>query len=243
MARLSRRFRFLTFGHWPSPRSLATTSGVSVDVLSSGYLDVSVRRVCLAILCIQIAITPKGWVSPFGNPRIKACSQLPVAYRSVLRPSSPLSAKASTKCPYALDCRVVAYRGKPRQHNVSDSSANFWLHKTVSASAKAADASNILRGQNCNLFTMSNNETAPAANRCGHETVISFVRFQGAFPNGRFHTADIKDCRKASRLWCRDPVAGGAGRNRTDDLLLAKQALSQLSYSPVPKCIGGPGKT
>ena len=27
-------------------------------------------------------------------------------------------------------------------------------------------------------------------------------------------------------------VIGGAGRNRTDDLLLAKQALSQLSYSP-----------
>ena len=25
---------------------------------------------------------------------------------------------------------------------------------------------------------------------------------------------------------------GGAGRDRTDDLLLAKQALSQLSYSP-----------
>ena len=29
------------------PRSLATTSGVSVDVLSSGYLDVSVPQVCL----------------------------------------------------------------------------------------------------------------------------------------------------------------------------------------------------
>ena len=27
-------------------------------------------------------------------------------------------------------------------------------------------------------------------------------------------------------------IAGGAGRDRTDDLLLAKQALSQLSYSP-----------
>src|ERR687898_249190 len=25
------------FGHWPGPRSLAITSGVSVDVLSSGY--------------------------------------------------------------------------------------------------------------------------------------------------------------------------------------------------------------
>ena len=27
---------------------------------------------------------------------------------------------------------------------------------------------------------------------------------------------------------------GGAGRNRTDDILLAKQALSQLSYGPIP---------
>ena len=35
-----------------------------------------------------------------GNPRIKASSQLLAAYRSVVRPSSPLSAKASTKCPY-----------------------------------------------------------------------------------------------------------------------------------------------
>ena len=28
------------------------------------------------------------------------------------------------------------------------------------------------------------------------------------------------------------PFVGGAERDRTDDLLLAKQALSQLSYSP-----------
>ena len=45
LARLSRRFRLCRVDHWPGPRSLATTSGVSVDVLSSGYLDVSVRRV------------------------------------------------------------------------------------------------------------------------------------------------------------------------------------------------------
>ena len=114
MACLSRQFRFLSDDHWPGPRSLATTNGVSVDVLSSGYLDVSVRRVCFLNLCIQCRMTLTGRVSPFGNPRIKACSQLPVAYRSVLRPSSPLSAKASTKCPFALDCRVIAYRDKPR---------------------------------------------------------------------------------------------------------------------------------
>ena len=99
MARLSRRFRFLTTSHWPGPRSLATTNGVSVDVLSSGYLDGSVRRVCFTWLCISQVMTPKGRVSPFGNPRIKVCSQLPGTYRNVLRPSSPLSAKASTKCP------------------------------------------------------------------------------------------------------------------------------------------------
>ena len=41
--------------------------------------------------------------------------------------------------------------------------------------------------------------------------------------------------------------SGGARRNRTDDLLLAKQALSQLSYGPAGTVtsqsgIGGPGK-
>ena len=46
---------------------------------------------------------PFGWVAPFGNVRIKACSQLPEPFRSVLRPSSPLSAKASTRCPCLLD--------------------------------------------------------------------------------------------------------------------------------------------
>ncbi len=57
MANLSRLFSLSKQGHWPGPRSLATTNGVSVDVLSSGYLDVSVRRVCLSCLCIQQEIT------------------------------------------------------------------------------------------------------------------------------------------------------------------------------------------
>ena len=38
------------------------------------------------------------WVVPFGDPRIKACLRLPVAYRNLLRPSSPLGTKASTVC-------------------------------------------------------------------------------------------------------------------------------------------------
>jgi hypothetical protein len=55
-ARLSRRFRLSRTRHWPGPRSLATTSGVSVDVLSSGYLDVSVPRVRFLNLWIQFRI-------------------------------------------------------------------------------------------------------------------------------------------------------------------------------------------
>ena len=42
-------------------------------------------------------------VSPFGNPRIKAHLRLPVAYRSLSRPSSALSAKAFPLRPLQLD--------------------------------------------------------------------------------------------------------------------------------------------
>ena len=145
-AGLSIPFHFIPHCHWPGPRSLATTCGVSVDVLSYRYLDVSVPCVRFLHLCIQCKIPynnawktlmssramrsgpgaasaatasrpceacassdrfrhkrfPKHlrWVSPFGDPWIKAYSQLPTAYRSVSRPSSPVHAKASTKCPY-----------------------------------------------------------------------------------------------------------------------------------------------
>jgi len=45
IAQLSRRFCLSHQSRWPGPGSLATTTGVSVDVLSYGYLDVSVPRV------------------------------------------------------------------------------------------------------------------------------------------------------------------------------------------------------
>src|SRR5205814_6179262 len=43
---------------WALPFSLATTQGVEVSFLSSGYLDVSVHRLTLRTLCIQIRIPP-----------------------------------------------------------------------------------------------------------------------------------------------------------------------------------------
>jgi hypothetical protein len=55
-------------------------------------------RVALPTLYIRVGVTmiDHGWVSPFGYLRIKACVPLPEAFRSLLRPSSPYSAKAST---------------------------------------------------------------------------------------------------------------------------------------------------
>ena len=41
---------------WPFPRSLATTSGISVDVFSSPYLDVSVQVVPHVHLCVQCTL-------------------------------------------------------------------------------------------------------------------------------------------------------------------------------------------
>ena len=89
--------KVLLLSVWPLPRSLATTKGISVDVFSSPYLDVSVQAVPSVYLWIQYTVTglDSSRVSPFGYPRITACFRLPVAFRRSLRPSSAPSAKAS----------------------------------------------------------------------------------------------------------------------------------------------------
>ena len=61
---------------------------------SSGYLDVSVPRVPLRKLSIylRIPLNYKWCVPTFGYLRINAHLQLPVAFRSLSRPSSALDA-------------------------------------------------------------------------------------------------------------------------------------------------------
>ena len=56
-------------------------------------------------LCIHLVVTGHypSRVPPFGNLRIKAYLQLPEAYRSLSRPSSAISAMASTLRSYSLD--------------------------------------------------------------------------------------------------------------------------------------------
>jgi hypothetical protein len=132
--------------HWPDPRSLATTNGVSLMSFPPGTEMFQFPGFAFILLfysenkyLLMISVGPKTasaasffrdalpahrnlrnvrlcgfrshshaplrsnrdrrWVSPFGDSRIKACSRLPMTYRSVPRPSSPLSAKASTRYP------------------------------------------------------------------------------------------------------------------------------------------------
>ena len=81
---------------WPLPRSLATTGGISVDVFSCPYLDVSVQGVPPVQLFDSLHGTQvlPVCVPTFGNLRITAYLQLPEAYRSLSRPSSAPDAKA-----------------------------------------------------------------------------------------------------------------------------------------------------
>ena len=77
-ALLSRRFHLSHTSHWPGPRSLATTNGVSVDVLSYGYLDVSVPRVRFLSLCIQNKIPNNDTWKPQQRPtKVSRCSDFP----------------------------------------------------------------------------------------------------------------------------------------------------------------------
>ena len=115
------------------PRSLATTYGISVDFFSSGYLDVSVRRVRFTLPMYSGGNDPKGRVSPFRDLRIKAFCQLPVAFRRLTRLSSPVIAKASTTCTYSLDPITLSPRSFNQGATGISHFASFLLTSPVTA--------------------------------------------------------------------------------------------------------------
>ena len=83
---------------WAVPFSLATTQGIiSFPPATEMFQFAGLPQ---PGLCIQPRVTGHypSRVSPFGHPWIKACSQLPRAFRRLPRPSSALGAKASTPC-------------------------------------------------------------------------------------------------------------------------------------------------
>ena len=141
---------------WAAPRSLVATYGISVDFFSSGYLDISVPRVRFQHLCIQYWIPPKRWVSPFGHCRIKACCQLPDTFRRLPRPSSPLTAKASTVYAWSLDHITPSRLGAdPCGIDAKQRVRCLNLHSTHLGSVSNQNA--------CHSFTFSKNTTPASA--------------------------------------------------------------------------------
>ena len=80
---------------WAIPVSLATTQGIIIIFFSSPYLDVSVQEVGLSTY-VEIILLQSIRLSHSEIFGYNACVQLPEAYRSLPRPSSPLRPKAST---------------------------------------------------------------------------------------------------------------------------------------------------
>ena len=87
----------------PLPRSLATTNGISFDVSSSPYLDVSVQRVPSIYLCIQHMVT-EGCSAGFPHSEISGSSDicssplLIAAYHVFLRLSVPRHPPCALSC-------------------------------------------------------------------------------------------------------------------------------------------------
>jgi hypothetical protein len=71
---------------WALPFSLATTGGIIIIFFSCGYLDVSVLRVGSCFQAMHLQCTRLSHSEIFG---CIARVQLPEAYRSLPRPSSP----------------------------------------------------------------------------------------------------------------------------------------------------------
>ena len=120
---------------WALPRSLAATYGIIVIFSSSGYLDVSVRRVPSVWLWIHHTVTCSACrVSPFRHPRINAYVQLPAAFRSLSRLSSAPSARASTLRPTMLN---LLYLPSAPQLNDPSGRSKMVLNRTSAGESAA----------------------------------------------------------------------------------------------------------
>ena len=222
-------------------------------------------------LCIQIMIPIAGWVAPFGYPRIKACSRLPMAFRSVPRPSSPPGAKASTECPYRAQQSGSFLSVRTFVHHAQEPATHLLRCAVIVRADKQRgqpgpielvrwEPSHTLLAP-LNVIRCSSGQIGRTATRSDAPEPIHLPKNNTRRPrSSRFKGADTfppaTTFRSVACPLTHSPVRlspdenGGDDRDRTDDPLLAKQVLSQLSYAPIgpssrtgTRIDGGPGRT
>jgi hypothetical protein len=164
-------------------------------------------------------------VAPFGNPRIKGCLHLPEAYRSLPRPSSLPRAKASTLRPFLLDFYFQLPTDKRRTGTdpfPRPQPCRSWLETSFPPTRLVRLVKEPAGGCPRSRALPSRTKTFPA--HCRRRRLLHAPLRAGR--SRRPRTAALP-ARRGWRQWLR--AAGGEYRARTGDLLLAKQALSQLS--------------
>ena len=120
---LSIHFYLLTKCYWADPRSLATTSGISVDFFSSGYWDVSLLRVSLIHLCIQCII-------PLKQTSLEWTEIHSVRYLKGGFPHSEIpGSKSVDLLPGLIAACHVLHRLQSPRHS-PDALQNAWIHIT-----------------------------------------------------------------------------------------------------------------
>ena len=145
-------------------------------------------------LCIQCRMTEHylSRVSPFGNPRIKACL---AANRGLSQPNYVL---LRTLAPNHPPCTLTILTTEIR-FDFSDHTLGYWYHFCIIQLSKILLASSLPAG-------------AGSHRKCDGP----YLLVHSGTPNGDEGI-------------------------RTPDLLRAKQALSQLSYTPINRRVNGNG--
>jgi hypothetical protein len=181
----------------------------------------------------------------------------------VLRPSSPLSAKASTRCPYLALIRRTQ-RQTPAAPRLTPERLAFAARHSNPCAAPGPPPGILPKDRPAaprpfHEDTPGRPSHRPAPRlaaqgggrargicRLGHVQLVSSPS-QSAYPPPPLRGPPRMTFFLPSSSPATDPVRlppprvrpaqppdGGGERDRTDDLLLAKQALSQLSYTPAP---------
>ena len=152
---------------------------------------------------------PCGWVSPFGHCRIKACCQLPDTFRRLPRPSSPLTAKASTVCAWSLD--PIAFTLTDEHNRTTTVATIAYLPQR-------------------HVFLQVGDPAEPRHSCRSPTRIAPFRRLlhppcQRTLPDLNAWQNLVLSCAPSRKTDTRHRPAGGSGRTRTSDLTLIRGAL------------------
>jgi hypothetical protein len=193
-----------------------------------------------------------GDLKEAGFPHSEICGsapicRLPAAYRRLSRPSSPIIAKASTTCTYSLDSITLlpaAFRAEsapgqspPEHHNVTDITLlrlSLCIRARIASNAEHDAIHNPVSPRRLATHATLRAHPRPRGQLYLLSQIVKEQPIAVSRRNTNQHRASATLIAGSSCAQAPVPgPAGGANRDRTDDLLLAKQALSQLSYGPV----------